>query len=324
MNFYNINLLLFIILIFLYKFIKYKNIKEIELFDWKHQVNNKVYEHFTINYNSWWLPDPLVQTKNLFNKLFEDIETSKKLHIYSIFGNYPPSEKEEDVILIQFSGESWNFDTKLYDLNLIPGEVQEDKNVIIFPYAFYHILFCDMDINRFVNKRLLDTEKTNFCLFTVSNGTSEIRNNFFDELYKHKHIDSCGRFKNNMTCLGNNHESPDYFSFISKYKFMICFENTSVPNYFTEKLINAYYNGTIPIYWGCPNISDYVNMDSILYLPSKPTQSDIDELIKKILYLDNNDDAYKAMYENCFFKNGIIPDEFNLDKVKLKIKNALS
>ena len=32
----------------------------------------------------------------------------------------------------------------------------------------------------------------------------------------------------------------------------------------------------------------------------------IDELIKKILYLDNNDDAYKAMYENCFFKNGII------------------
>ena len=39
---------------------------------------------------------------------------------------------------------------------------------------------------------------------------------------------------------------------------MICFENTSKPNYFTEKLVNAYYSGSIPIYWGDPNISKYI------------------------------------------------------------------
>jgi len=48
--------------------------------------------------------------------------------------------------------------------------------------------------------------------------------------------------------------------------FIICFENECKKNYFTEKLINAYYNKTIPIYWECSNIDHYINVDSILYL----------------------------------------------------------
>jgi hypothetical protein len=99
---------------------------------------------------------------------------------------------------------------------------------------------------------------------------------------------------NNTTCPGS-FGSSDYLEFMNDYKFMICFENKSQPNYFTEKLINAYCGGTIPIYWGCPNIDDYVNMDAILYLKHDYTDSDFKELLKQIEYLDNNAEAYTPM-----------------------------
>lgn len=60
------------------------------------------------------------------------------------------------------------------------------------------------------------------------------------------------------------------------YRYSIVIENTKQDNYFTEKLIDCLVVGTIPIYWGCPNISDYFNMDGIL------TFNTIDEL-KEIL-----------------------------------------
>lgn len=34
------------------------------------------------------------------------------------------------------------------------------------------------------------------------------------------------------------------------YKYMVCFENDLYPGYVTEKLLDAYACGTVPIYWG--------------------------------------------------------------------------
>jgi len=39
--------------------------------------------------------------------------------------------------------------------------------------------------------------------------------------------------------------------------FHVCIENTKQPNWFTEKISDAFNTKTIPIYWGCPNISDF-------------------------------------------------------------------
>jgi hypothetical protein len=116
-----------------------------------------------------------------------------------------------------------------------------------------------------------------------------------------------------------NHGSKEFHNFISNYKFMICFENVSRPNYFTEKLINAYYNGTIPIYWGCPNIGDYINLDSILYLKPNFTENDVIELIDTVKFLDNNPEEYKKKYESVFFKNGVLPHGFDIDKLRNKV-----
>lgn len=46
--------------------------------------------------------------------------------------------------------------------------------------------------------------------------------------------------------------------------YHISVENSQNKGYFTEKIIDSFLTKTIPIYWGCPNINEFFNMDGIL------------------------------------------------------------
>jgi len=48
------------------------------------------------------------------------------------------------------------------------------------------------------------------------------------------------------------------FEILKNYKFSICFENSEVTGYVSEKIYDCFYVGTIPIYLGAPNISDLI------------------------------------------------------------------
>lgn len=306
-RFYKKILLLLLILIIMISFIfipknyieKFSN--NIELINWWNHGDDK--------------------SKSIFEELFNETNIDN-IKIYSVFGE-PLFTKESNTLYIQYSGESDYKSPSLFDINFIPtADIQE--NVIIFPHAYYHILFNKLDINKLITQRKLNKKPKKFCLFAVSNGSCKQRNEIFTTLSNYKKVDSCGKFMNNIGELcPDNHDSNSFHEYISNYKFMICFENTSKPNYFTEKLINAYYNETIPIYWGCANIADYVDVKSILYLSPNYSNNELNELIDKIKYLDTNESAYKEMYERSFFKDGKIPDEFNIDKIKKKISNLL-
>lgn len=44
-----------------------------------------------------------------------------------------------------------------------------------------------------------------------------------------------------------------------KYRFAFCFENSKdIPGYITEKLFDAFIGSCVPIYWGAPDIADFV------------------------------------------------------------------
>lgn len=46
---------------------------------------------------------------------------------------------------------------------------------------------------------------------------------------------------------------------LGQYRFCICFENAQgFPGYITEKLLDCFLAGVVPIYWGAPNITDWV------------------------------------------------------------------
>lgn len=287
--------------------------------------NEKEYFNNNVTLNHWWENSDF--SIPFIRKI---IETDKDIEAYGPWKEEPTFTKDNNKIYFQLSCEPFYHNPELFDINIIPYEKETD-NVIIMPYASIVLndlghtsLGLNWNHDTFLSKRSI-TNKSKFCLFSVSNEKCKARNDFFTKLSEHKTVDSCGKHLNNMNqpCPGY-FLSGEYFEFVGKYKFMICFENTSLPNYFTEKLINAYYAGTIPIYWGCKNIEDYVNMESILYLKPDYTEEDMNNLIKEVIYLDNNDDAYKVKYENYFFKDGKLPDAFNIDIIKSKINKILN
>jgi hypothetical protein len=55
------------------------------------------------------------------------------------------------------------------------------------------------------------------------------------------------------------------------YKYMICFENDIYPGYVTEKLLDAYLAGTVPLYWGDLGEEKHINRNSFLNLKDFPS-----------------------------------------------------
>jgi hypothetical protein len=50
------------------------------------------------------------------------------------------------------------------------------------------------------------------------------------------------------------------------YKYHFNAENHSIPNYFSEKIVDAILSECLCFYWGCPNISDYIDSRAYIVL----------------------------------------------------------
>jgi hypothetical protein len=53
---------------------------------------------------------------------------------------------------------------------------------------------------------------------------------------------------------------------LADYMFSVTIENDSYPTYWSEKILDCFACGTIPIYIGSPDIGDHFNMDGIIML----------------------------------------------------------
>jgi hypothetical protein len=56
---------------------------------------------------------------------------------------------------------------------------------------------------------------------------------------------------------------------LQDFRYSICIENCRENFYFTEKLIDCFLTGTVPIYWGCPAIGLFFNLDGIVTFESQ-------------------------------------------------------
>jgi len=55
---------------------------------------------------------------------------------------------------------------------------------------------------------------------------------------------------------------------LKDYMFSITIENSKEDYMFTEKLIDCFLTGTVPIYYGCPSISKFFNINGIIVIDS--------------------------------------------------------
>lgn len=51
---------------------------------------------------------------------------------------------------------------------------------------------------------------------------------------------------------------------LSRYKFTICYENMIMPGYMTEKIFDCFVAGSIPVYLGAPDVTNYVPKDCFI------------------------------------------------------------
>ncbi|MCK5173179.1 MAG: hypothetical protein KAR47_07300 [Planctomycetes bacterium] len=77
-------------------------------------------------------------------------------------------------------------------------------------------------------------------------------------------------------------------------QFHIAIENIKRDFWFTEKLIDCFVAGAVPIYWGCPGIGKYFNLDGMILV------DDCDQIIRAVNSLtpDTYESMKKAMEDN--------------------------
>jgi len=74
-------------------------------------------------------------------------------------------------------------------------------------------------------------------------------------------------FRNKMDVYGRGYNPIEYKLIgLKDYAFSLTIENTNKDYYFTEKLLDCFMTGTVPIYWGCPSIGDFFNTDGMIII----------------------------------------------------------
>jgi alpha(1,3/1,4) fucosyltransferase len=141
--------------------------------------------------------------------------------------------------------------------------------------------------------------------FVVSNSANFFRNGFYNKFHLDSWIQwfSYGRYLTNNFDLIKESQGRYWrdakFDFFSKHKhqYMITFENNSYPYYCTEKLMDAFLVGSMPLYWGDPRVNEDWNKDAFINV-GKMGQDAAYDLLKD-MNKDNN--LFKNMYEQPIF-----------------------
>jgi hypothetical protein len=280
-----------------------------------------------IQYLDFWGGFDKESESQSFKKLAEHLLGAcsyKNVYVYSVFSDGSKREvrHSKDDLRVLYSGESITWDKKPedFDLSYIMEETDIEKRIVCFPLFIVDSYWHDY-WSLYRKTRPFNENKRGFCSFIVSNPGCQTRNNMFHVLSKYKQVTSAGNVFRNT-----NYEVPyerdTLLQYINEFKFMICFENVSKPCYLTEKLHNAWVGGAIPIYWGCTNVTKWLNPKAFLYLEDDSIESMI-ALVHRVMELDNDHNKYMEMYNQPLLI-GDIPEDMDIDAMKRKTELVLS
>lgn len=148
-----------------------------------------------------------------------------------------------------------------------------------------------------------------FCAAVISNCFSLFRLDFIKKLSNYKKVDMGGHCKNNI-----NKTVLNKTEFLAQYKFSIAMENSKGDGYISEKIIDSFIAGTIPIYYGDYTIDEFINPKTYILIKG---EADIEEKIEYIKRIDNDDNLYMSFFKekpiiDSKFQNKIDDEEFKM------------
>lgn len=254
-----------------------------------------------VKYLDWWagFDSDNYMINEILRNHYDIIETNNP--DYVICSMYSKEALKYDCVRIFYSGENFCPDFNLFDYAIGFERMDYGDRYVYGPNYILNPKYWD-DVKKMLVKHTREAidekNKTDFCSFVVSNGVGDsLRLEFFEELSKYKKVNSGGRYQNNI---GQLDGVPDKYEFQKCHKFSICFENSSHPGYITEKIVQGFAAGTIPIYWGAQDVSKFFNENAMVVVRDR---SDVYRAVEQIKKIDNDDGLYRFMLEQPAIMN---------------------
>jgi hypothetical protein len=164
-----------------------------------------------------------------------------------------------------------------------PGFIQKPRKANSHNHGYEDLI----SIESLTKGRTLDmSQKTKFCAMIAGNPEG-LRINLYNSISKYKQVDGYG----NM--FGNSLRKSK-FEILPEYKFCLCPENSIYDGYVTEKLIDAYAGGTVPLYSGDVSVMSDFNWEALL---NYQDARDMDYFVANVICLDKELESYQDIYK---------------------------
>jgi hypothetical protein len=156
-------------------------------------------------------------------------------------------------------------------------------------------------------------QRSHFCFFAYSNGDERYdgvraRKKFY---YLAQQMTG-GRISNHGKCYGGDQMGgKTYYDnryIMSNYKFVIAIENSRIPGYITEKLLNPIIAGSIPIYLGDPEVGKRINLKRIINIADFDS---FEDCIQYVLKVDSDPVLFREIQSQP-----VLPYEIDSEKFK--------
>lgn len=269
----------------------------------------------------------------MFNRLnipYEVVNDNSDFLIASVFGVNWSQKRTKKKIL--WSGENWY---RMTDKVLNPGGysfVDLFDMVYSFDYnnvnnhyrlPLYLIDTIENEITEYQQYRnlskdqLYDKYKTSkFCTFVQGNGNCKFRNDYFDSLNKIEKVDSYGSLFNNT---GKTLSRKEKIEVTKDYKFALTFENSEYDGYVSEKIVDGFKSGVLPIYWGGSKVSNDFNSNSFVDVNTLGLEKSLD-LVNN---LNKDFDLYWEYYNQPIVSNDLVSIESRIYNFENQFKTFI-
>ena len=256
----------------------------------------------------------------LLNKLNDEFiiefnETDPDYLIYNVFDKYNVdlNTRFKNSVKIAFYTENIMVDINYADY--IIGNYHINYLDRYFEYSVPFLYRDKGSIDKIREKALNGIIRNNFCAAVISNCGSfyGFRLNFIEKLSKYKKVDMGGNCKNNI-----NKKITDKIQFLSNYKFSIAMENSEGDGYLSEKIVDSFLAGTIPIYYGGYMLDEIINQKTYILIKGV---KDMDEKIEYIKKIDNDINLYKSIMKEKPILDDNFVDKIDKNEIKSFLKN---
>ena len=279
---------------------------------------------------------------NFAAMLFSDFDNDIKMYSEDILETHP-----NDIMLVGMHGPMkggnmssfrgkilyFNGETDMRGIKLTAKNTfylgptsKEDEHHMKFYYASFAMMFFAPMIKKnegdtiafaLTTTRSIRTEKTHFLQYIQSN-CQKIREDAFDSIVKHMAIISPNSVSEaGGNCFGhypNLHKplSTYHWAEITKpspFRFELCMDRLVKPGYITEKIVRAFIQGSVPIYYGTKEVFQLFNEDAFIFYDIDYPQKALD----LIAYYERNATAYAEIASRPILAVGALEKYFSLD-----------